>query len=442
MIAAEVKVLSVSELNRSAGRLLEHSFRNIWVRGEVSDLSHPSSGHLYFVLKDEQARIRCALFRNRQQRLVAELKNGSDILVRGTVGIYPVRGDYQLIVDYLELGGEGRLRREFEQLKQKLADEGLFESHRKRPLASAPSRVGLITSASGAALRDLLATFRRRCPLLAVVLYPAVVQGAEAAPALIRSLLLANAHHACTVLIVARGGGSMEDLQAFNTEAVARAIAASEIPVITGIGHETDFTIADFVADYRAATPTAAAERASPDSHHWSEQLLSLRSQLQRAMENKIDISWQQLDRNQLRLKDPLTRINLAQQKLLLRYQQLEQLGLAVPKERRTIMTSLLQRLYARQPDRNCQQTRMQLDYLRTRLLACAQGRIAASQQVLQAQKQELYAVSPEATLERGYAIVRRQSDRSLITTPKGLVTGELLETQVRDGKIISSVQR
>ncbi|HED13211.1 MAG TPA: exodeoxyribonuclease VII large subunit [Gammaproteobacteria bacterium] len=440
MQAAGAPVLSVTELNHSAGRLLEHSFRNIWVRGEVADLSRPVSGHLYFVLKDEQARIRCALFRNRQQRLISELKNGCDILARGTVGVYSARGDYQFIIDYLELGGEGRLRLEFDRLKQKLAAEGLFDVDRKRPVPLAPARVGIITSVSAAALQDILTTLQRRCPLLAVSLYPATVQGEQAATAVIRSLLLANSHNACDVLILARGGGSIEDLQAFNTESVARAIVRSKIPVVTGIGHETDFTIADFTADLRAPTPTAAAERVSPDSHHWGQQLVALQRQMIRAMERKMNDNWQQLDRSRLGLKDPLTRIDLARQQLQMVSQQLDHSGQAALTVRLQTLERLRQRLRSTSPGQwvgSCQQ---QLQHLGVRQLVCITALMATARQQLQAQQLELRAVSPEATLQRGYAIVRKQVNRALVTSAADIVAGDVLETRVKDGKIISTV--
>ncbi len=441
MTAVDDTVLSVSELNRSAGRLLEHSFRDVWVRGEVTDCSRPASGHLYFVLKDEQARIRCALFRNRQRQQISGLKNGSDILARGTVGIYSARGDYQLILNYLELGGEGRLRLQFEQLKQKLAAEGLFETDRKQAVPLAPARVGIITSASGAALQDILTTLKRRCPLLAVSLYPAVVQGEEAVGSVNRALLLANVHQTCDVLVLARGGGSMEDLQAFNTESVARAIVRSEIPIITGVGHETDFTIADFVADYRAPTPTAAAERASPDSSHWQQRLMTLNRQLLRSMESKINNDWQQLDRGRLGLKDPLTRIDLARQQLHMRYQQLDRSGQTVLDNQFRLLERLQQRLQLTGPDRRISSGEQELQHLKTQLVSTVTARATTTRDQLQTRYLALRAVSPEATLQRGYAIVRRLENQTLVTSVDDIAAGDLLETRVQDGEIISCVQ-
>jgi len=435
------EVYSVSGLNRSAGRLLEHSFRNIWVQGEITDLSRPASGHLYFVLKDSQARIRCALFRNRRQRHVSELKNGTDLLVRGNVGIYSARGDFQLIIDYLELAGEGLLRRQFEQLKQKLAAEGLFDVNRKRPVPVAPSRVGVITSASGAALQDVLTTLQRRCPLITVSLYPAVVQGEAAVASVIQSLVLANTHRVCDVLLVVRGGGSMEDLQAFNSEAVARAIIHSTIPVITGIGHETDFTIADFIADYRAPTPTAAAELASPDSGYWQQNLLGLQQQLIRAMEHQINDQWQHLDREYLRLKDPLTRIQHARQQLTIYCRQLQQCGQKVINDHRQSSRSLGLRLQAVTPDRQLSIVEQNLSHFLIRLAGSSRARLMTAQQQLQSQYQRLHSVNPETTLQRGYAIVRRQDNQSLVTSAAAVAGGDILETRVRDGMIISAVE-
>jgi len=261
----ERDVYTVSRLNREVRTVLEGSFPLLWVEGELSNLSQPPSGHIYFSLKDEYAQVRCAMFRTRRVHLRFRPENGVHVLARVRVSLYEGRGDFQLVVEHLEPAGEGALRLAFERLKQKLASEGLFDAARKRPIPEFPRQVGLITSAAGAAVRDLLSVLARRYPALPVLIFPVPVQGGEAAEAMVAALRRANARAECDVLILARGGGSMEDLWPFNDETLARAIASSAIPVVTGIGHEIDFTIADFVADQRAATPSAAAELVSPD---------------------------------------------------------------------------------------------------------------------------------------------------------------------------------
>ena len=277
-------VLSVTALNRRARQLLETHLPLIWVEGELSNLSCPASGHWYFTLKDEHAQVRAAMFRNRNQRIGRPPEPGQQVLVRGRISLYEQRGDYQLIVEHLELAGHGLLQKRFEEIRERLAAEGLFAAERKRPLPALPGCLGVITTPSGAAIHDILRVLRRRFPALPVYLYPAQVQGKAAPGDLVAAIELANRHDACDVLILARGGGSLEDLWSFNEERVARAIAASRIPIVCGVGHETDVTIADFAADLRAPTPSAAAELASPDSTELISGVLALQARLRRAM--------------------------------------------------------------------------------------------------------------------------------------------------------------
>ncbi|MGH8305399.1 MAG: exodeoxyribonuclease VII large subunit, partial [Steroidobacteraceae bacterium] len=264
-VAPAREVYSVARLNREVRVLLERGLGVVWVEGELSNFSQPSSGHWYFSLKDRDAQLRCAMFRMKNSLLGFTPRAGAQLLVRGRISVYEARGEYQLIVEHLEEAGVGALKREFERLKTRLAAEGLFALQRKRALPRFPQRIGVITSASGAALRDILHILARRYPPAAVLIYPTPVQGAAAVPALVAALGTASARAECDVLIVARGGGSLEDLWAFNDERVARAIHASALPVVCGVGHEVDFTIADLVADARAPTPSAAAELVVPD---------------------------------------------------------------------------------------------------------------------------------------------------------------------------------
>lgn len=266
-------VYTVSRLNQEVRLLLENVYPLIWVEGEISNLSRPSSGHYYFSLKDQEAQVRCAMFRNTAIRLRFQPKDGMQVLVRARVGLYPARGEFQLIIEHMEDAGDGRLRRAFEELKHKLQREGLFDAARKRPLPVPPRRLGIVTSPTGAAIHDVLTVLRRRFPLLPVLIYPVQVQGEGAAEQIAAAIRLANERKEVDLLLVTRGGGSLEDLWAFNEEVVARAIYASEIPVVSAVGHEVDVTIADLVADQRAPTPSAAAEMISPDAGAWLMQL-------------------------------------------------------------------------------------------------------------------------------------------------------------------------
>jgi exodeoxyribonuclease VII large subunit len=279
----ERDVYSVSRLNREARVLLERGFGTLWLEAEISNFSRPSSGHWYFCLKDAAAQVRCAMFRQRNMLCAFTARDGQKVLVRARIGLYEPRGEFQLIVDHLEDAGLGALQRQFEELRARLAAEGLFATARKRPLPTLPKRIGVITSPTGAAVRDILHVLARRFPAVAVLIYPVAVQGAQAPAELVAALKTAAARQECDVLILARGGGSLEDLWAFNDEKLARAIVASPIPVISGVGHEVDFTIADFAADVRAPTPSAAAELVVPDAEEWLTTCLRLDTRLARS---------------------------------------------------------------------------------------------------------------------------------------------------------------
>ncbi|MCC9003887.1 MAG: exodeoxyribonuclease VII large subunit, partial [Candidatus Competibacter sp.] len=288
---------TVSGLNQTVRTLLEAELPMLWVEGEVSNLSRPSSGHLYFSLKDARAQIRCALFQNRAFLFRDCPRNGQQVLLRGRVSLYEPRGDYQIIVDYVEEAGHGALQRAYDELRLRLERAGWFAPERKYPLPCFPRQIGVITSPTGAALRDVLATLRRRCPGLPVLIHPVPVQGEGAAARIAQAIQRASQRRDCEVLLLVRGGGSLEDLWAFNEEIVARAIVECSIPVVTGIGHETDVTIADFAADLRAATPTAAAELASPDRLEWLGNVRSLDERLQRAMRQALNRRRPEIDR-------------------------------------------------------------------------------------------------------------------------------------------------
>jgi exodeoxyribonuclease VII large subunit len=331
-------VFTVSRLNREVRLLLERGLGVVWVEGELSNFSQPSSGHWYFSLKDRDAQLRCAMFRLKNSTLGFTPKAGQQVLARGRISLYEPRGDYQLIVEHMEEAGVGALKREFERLKVKLAAEGLFALERKRSLPRFPRRIGVVTSPSGAAIRDVLHILARRFPPAAVLIYPTPVQGAAAVPAIVEALQLASARAECDVLIVARGGGSLEDLWAFNDERVARAICASAIAVVSGIGHEIDFTIADFVADARAPTPSGAAELVAPDRNACLEALARTAERLSACMRRELRSVVARFDGAALRLKLVHPGVRLVQQAQ--RLDDLEQrLTGAVNRELRMIAT-------------------------------------------------------------------------------------------------------
>ncbi|MFN7097356.1 MAG: exodeoxyribonuclease VII large subunit, partial [Gammaproteobacteria bacterium] len=292
MIVEDKKIYSVSELNHQVRLLLEHQFDAMWISGEISNFKHYPSGHMYFSLKDNQAQIRCVMFGGRNRHLAFTPKDGTQVIIKAKASLYEDRGDYQLLVDYMEEAGDGALKRAFELLKQKLAAEGLFDSKYKKSLPALARCIGLVTSAKGAAIHDILTTLRRRFPAIPIIIYPTQVQGSDAPADIAHAIQLANTRQECDILIVGRGGGSLEDLMAFNTEIVARAIFASTIPVVSAVGHEVDVTIADFVADIRAATPTAAAELISPDKHvllaNLAKQLKNLTAEILAIIQQKM----------------------------------------------------------------------------------------------------------------------------------------------------------
>src|SRR5690554_997535 len=302
-------ILSVSQLNRRAKQLLETHLPLLWVEGELSNVSQPSSGHWYFTLKDAQAQVRCAMFRNRNQLVRFIPQQGQQVLIRARVSLYEGRGDYQLIAEHLEESGAGALQRAFDELKLKLAAEGLFEQSCKQPLPSLPRHIAVITSPTGAAVRDILSVLKRRFPAIPVTVIPVAVQGKEAAPQIVKAIEQANRSGLFDVLVVGRGGGSLEDLWPFNEEIVARAIFASALPVVSAVGHEVDFTIADFVADLRAATPTAAAELLAPVEHELRASISIGRTRLVQAAHRSIERRRALVERGRGRLGDPSWRI-------------------------------------------------------------------------------------------------------------------------------------
>lgn len=413
--------ISVSDLNRRARALLEDGLERVWVLGEISNLARPASGHLYFSLKDESAQIRCAWFVQRQRGpsigARSGIKNGDRMLAFGRVSIYEARGDYQLIVEQLEPAGEGALRRQFEVLKKKLLAEGLFDAARKKALPALPRRIGVITSPSGAAVRDILSVLQRRFPAVPVIIYPSAVQGEAAAPELRAALGSAIRRAECDVLIISRGGGSLEDLWAFNDEALARAIAECPIPVISAVGHEVDFTICDFVADIRAPTPSGAAEMVVPDQAEWQRLLQSLATRNAGLMQRHLQDKSQRIDWLERHLMQCSPSVRLArQQDRLTSLRQLLAASLRHNLERPgRRLDKLSGRLLRRSPERDLERRISGLAALRQRMATSMLQSMKSTTHRLGVAERALRTVSPLATLDRGYAIVTDANGKVLL---------------------------
>ncbi|SFO99001.1 exodeoxyribonuclease VII large subunit [Ectopseudomonas composti] len=437
------EVLSVSQLNNRARLLLEDVFAGIWVEGEISNLARPASGHIYFTLKDSQAQVRCALFRQNAARVRQALRDGLAVKVRGKVSLFEGRGDYQLILDAVEPAGDGALRLAFEALKEKLGAEGLFATERKIALPAHPKRIGIVTSPTGAVIRDIISVFRRRAPQVELNLIPTAVQGREATAQIVRALQRADAQ-GFDALILARGGGSLEDLWCFNEEAVARAVAACVTPIVSAVGHETDVSIADFVADVRAPTPSAAAELLAPDSSELVQRLHNLQRRLVLHMQGR-------LARERLRLEGVSRRLRHPGERLRQQAQRLDDLDMRLRRafnqqlaNQRERLARLDARLAAQHPGRNLALLRQRLDGLATRLPRAMQGQLRSQRQQLGALAAQLQIVSPLATLGRGYSILldeRGHAVRSAAQTQPGqrlkarLSEGEL-DVRVEDNHI------
>lgn len=439
--ALQRDVYSVSRLNREACELLEGTFPLIWVEGEISNLARPSSGHLYFALKDAAAQVRCALFRNRI-RLPFTPENGMQVLARVSVSLYEQRGEYQLIVEHLEPAGDGALLRAFEQLKQRLAAAGLFDPAHKQALPALPQRIGIITSPTGAAVRDILTTLRRRFPALPVLIYPVPVQGAGAAEKIAAAIRLADQRRDCDVLIVARGGGSLEDLWAFNEEVVAHAIHACGIPVVTGIGHEIDFTIADLVADQRAPTPTAAAELVSPEAGVWRQTLARLQTRLTFLLRTQLSQSHQSLRFLQQRLQHPGQRLRERAQQLDGLEQRLHRARSALLQQHRRRISELQLRLQQQTPRYRVQRLRGLHDTLTLRLGSAMRHQLGQQRARLTTLTRAMEGISPLATLARGYAIVQRLPQHALVRSAHEVSPGERIEARLGTGRLLCNVEK
>lgn len=436
------KVLSVSSLNQMAKSLLEGHFSQVAVEGEISNFANPASGHWYFTLKDQKSQVRCAMFAGRNRLVRFSPKNGDQLIVRGQLSIYPNRGDYQLIVSQMEEAGDGALRRAFEQLKQRLQAEGLFDQRHKKEILEGYHHVGLITSATGAAVRDMVSVFGRRFPATRLTVFPVAVQGPEAPGEISSALALANTLTdtlGLQALIVGRGGGSLEDLQAFNEESVARAIFASELPVVSAVGHEIDFTIADLVADLRAPTPSAAAELLSQD------QLDSL-EQLQGLLQRFSNLAGQSLTWRKERLGWMARRLRRPDRRLQDHAQTLDRLELQLKRvlrnrlQQAAALLALQQRaLIAVSPAQKLSQQRTQLTALSQRLAHSGRRHLNQGREQLASLSRNLNAVSPLAVLDRGFSISLTESSQ-VVRQTTDVAPGQTLVTRLADGTVHSSV--
>jgi exodeoxyribonuclease VII large subunit len=427
-------IYTVRQFNREVRQLLESNFQKVWIEGEISNLAAPSSGHLYFTLKDEEAQIRCALFRNRRLRLRCNVENGMAVHLRGQVSLYETRGEFQLIVDYVEPAGEGILRRKFEELKQKLDREGLFDLSLKRSIQRIPRCIGVITSPTGAAIRDIVSTLKRRYPVASVLVYPVAVQGAQAAPQIVQALAQANRAPLCDVLILSRGGGSLEDLWAFNEEAVVRAIHTSQIPVVAGIGHEVDLTLSDLAADFRAATPTAAAVSVSPDRGELASELTVRNRRLEIMVNHALQQQAQNLDLLASRLRHPADRLQTHRQDLANMSARAFFASQAISHRREIGTLKLYQRLNNASPHLLLEKNQLYLHNLKQRLGHLCRNLAINPARELSSLVARLHGLSTRHTLQRGYTILRDAIDGRVISNAATVQHGQPLEAELAHG--------
>ena len=443
-IKPSFKAISVSELNRQAKTLLESEIATIWVEGEISNLARPASGHVYFSLKDNTAQLRCAWFRGRQHSKSITFKNGDQVLALGKVSIFEARGEFQLIVEQLELAGEGALRQQFEALKQKLATQGLFDQDKKRTLPKLPSCIGIISSPSGAAIRDILTVLRRRFPAIPVIIYPTAVQGDTAAPQIAAAIETATRRSECDLLIVGRGGGSLEDLWPFNEEIVAHAIASSTIPTISAVGHETDITIADFVADVRAPTPSAAAELSVPDQTEWTRQIGTLLERITLLGQRHIDEQLQTLDWLGKRLIQSSPATTVQRQKDWLKNLERVMRG-AIQHQLASIQVELgvsRTRLLKESPRIVVQKHITNVNEFKLRLELGTRKTIENLGERTKLANRALDAINPQATLDRGYSIISDAKTGQLITDSIQAAVGSNIKVMLARGRLEAAITK
>ena len=440
-ILSDRQILSVSQLNRNVRHLIETQLPLLWVEGEISNFARPASGHWYLTLKDDQAQVRCAMFRNANQRVAFQPANGTQVLVRCRAGLYEGRGEYQLIVEHMEEAGFGALQRKFEQLKQQLSDEGLFDNQHKLPMPDTVGRIGVITSSTGAAVKDILSVLKRRFPAIKVSIFPTAVQGEAAAGQIVDAIASANQHGQCDALIVGRGGGSLEDLWPFNEEAVARAIFASEIPVVSAVGHEVDFTIADFVADLRAPTPSVAAELLSPDGEEMLNQFEGFEILMAEGVTRKIRQLEQRTDYLQKRLQHPGRKLQEQTQHLDHLDIRLRRAMAGKMQQQTTQVQTVQDRLVRQSPKQAITQRKQAVANSVKQMMRAVSQQLELKQRKTAQAMHLLNTVSPLRTLGRGYSIIR-DSGNKVVKTVAQVSAGDALRGQLADGEVVFSVTK
>ncbi len=434
-------IYQVSDLTLEVRQLLEASYPSIWVEGEISNLAKPASGHLYFSLKDDKSQIRCALFRNRSRNLTCTPKDGMQVRVRAQVSLYENRGDFQLIISHLEEAGLGNLQIAFEKLKQKLSAEGLFDNEHKKPLPDFPKTIGVITSASGAVIKDITTTCERRYPLAKILLYPVQVQGEQAAKEISAAIIKADQSKLCDVLIVGRGGGSIEDLWAFNQENLARTIFTCQTPVISAVGHDVDFTISDFVADVRAPTPTAAAELATPDMSQLLAQFKQSEKRLFTLISSILNRQIQHVDILTRRLVDPAAKLKSWQQSNSQLSERL-QINIRTTLSRQLQVLNHINRLIqTHSPEKKLSQAEEKIRLLKLQLIKSTRLSFKYHSEHLQVITGKLVTLSPQSTLDRGYAIVSDTDNHQILRKLKDVKADQQLNIQLADGAFAAKTE-
>ena len=438
----EIKIISVTELNKLAKSLLENGIPKLWIEGEISNLARPASGHIYFSLKDETSQIRCAWFKQRQSINVNDFSNGMKMLALGKISLYQPRGEYQFIIEKMETAGEGDLKRKYEELKQKLFNEGLFDRERKLEIPKLPKKIGVITSPSGAAIRDVLSILKRRFPLLPIVIFPITVQGDNAAPDIENALKNANLRADCDVLILTRGGGSLEDLWAFNEEIVARAIHVSKIPIISAIGHETDTTIADFVSDVRAPTPSGAAEIVTPDQNELLKLLKTLFGRIEHETNQYINSKSQSMDWLSKRLSQSNPIMTVRKQIEIsgnLRKLLFSSIGRNLSIHSKAV-DSLKFRLNSSSPKLEIQKAISHLSEMQLKITTSTKSSVTKLNSQLTALGKTLDSLSPLKTLDRGYAVARDSKTKKIISNSEKVSINSQIDIKLAKGEIAAKV--
>lgn len=434
-------IYNISKLNSEIKRLLEGNFGRVWVNAEISNFVAASSGHWYFTLKDARSQIKCAMFKGRNRAVKFRPQNGQQVMVKANISVYEPRGDYQLLVDVMDMAGDGLLQQQFEQLKCDLAAQGLFSSEHKKPLPNGIKKIGIITSATGAAVHDVLTVLKRRNPLVDVIVYPSQVQGHTAAQELSNAIVQANNRNEVDVLLLTRGGGSMEDLWCFNDQYLAHTIFNSPLPIISAVGHEVDVTISDFVADYRAPTPSAAAEILSVSNEEQKQQCTMLARQLHHAITNNIHAQRQQLHELASRLKAQDPKFKLAQQAQYideLNHQIITTMSSKLHNNEQRL-AQLMQRLLQQSPQAKISAHAAHNQQLATRLNHAISQQLTTQQARYQGLMRELHSVSPIATLARGYSITL-DKNKQVVTQASELSTGDTLVTKLHQGEVTSKI--